>query len=70
LPENCKKNILQVLMADKSAVSKSIEIVDDVPELERENYKIDKYTTLKAKLQLGRKENRDSNGIVYIRKDL
>ncbi|MFZ2150803.1 MAG: hypothetical protein WAZ12_00585 [Candidatus Absconditicoccaceae bacterium] len=50
--------------------TQSVESTEKIPELEIENYKIDKTLSLQEKLQNGRTKETDLNGIVYLRKDL
>lgn len=50
--------------------SESSEIIDEVPELESENYKIDIHLSVEEKLQNWRIKEIDTNGIVFLRKDL
>lgn len=68
IPYDCKENILRVLWKDAS--SKSLEAMDDIPELESENYKIDKHLSVKQKLKKWWTRKKDPNGIEYLCKNL
>jgi hypothetical protein len=68
VPDNCKENILHVLWEDIS--SESIESMDEIPELESENYKIDTHLSVEDKLNSWWTKDTDWRWISYLHKDL
>ncbi len=65
-----KKCEVMAILTKSHATSSGLIEVKKTPQLENENYKIDQYTTLEAKLHLGWEKEVDFNGIVFLKKDL